>query len=523
MVTFGSVITQVPIDRIKTSLLFCDIISQHCNIDHIDTPDKFSITTQQHYVDWLMSDTTIKTNNHSMSNDISGDVSNDKLDGILPIESSNIVNDIIFADFIQDSDYLASMWREILLEWNVCYPILKSVTHEVRLSLYYHIPLIFVVYLLSQHYVDIHVDSVTLPFLKQWLQCNVKSSEDTNQCQQNKNVNGNPDQHLPDCLLEFSNMPIKEFTVGHDVYTHIIKEDSITSFRNGARYGLSLKWLNGIIKQEAFIDDNVAVMQLYNGVVYYNSNMRSTNSYRKIQKYYNKLANSLVTKLHLVSDASCHNSLIYLQLEESVCPFNDHDFDYEIHEHVHTGYFKVYDETKNYMVSSRAYNNEHRVGVYTSWYQTGTKHFECHYDNVGCKQKETTWCQNGNIISIKNYLHGVKSEEWKTWSDDGVYLLSHCHYSRNKLHGTCTYWFPNTNNIKSINNYQYGKKHGLQQTWYQPNNIDTNNINTNSGVKESEMSYLSDKLHGVSKKWDQQGNLISSVQYRNDEIVGVGK
>ena len=114
-------------------------------------------------------------------------------------------------------------------------------------------------------------------------------------------------------------------------------------------------------------------------------------------------------------------------------------------------------------------------GLYTKWYDNGSKHEECTYKNGKKNGLYTEWYENG-------------------------YKIHECTYENDIRQGICTEWYINGQKASECV-LENGKKNGSYTQWH-PN-----------GMKKKECTYLNDQTIGSSKEWNENGSLIKDVNH----------
>lgn len=187
-------------------------------------------------------------------------------------------------------------------------------------------------------------------------------------------------------------------------------------------------------------------------------------------------------------------------------------------------------------------------GFWKSYYVTGVKKSEGKRTNFLLDSIWLFYDQTGDTIEKINYLFGKKNGYYFTYKKDpaeGLYIWSKELFAGDKKEGIAYIYFPD-HKIKQTFIYNSGKKEGLSKEFDEEgtvitlleyrndflvsrekiNRTDNNKLKQGdwkefypSGGKKSEKTYKDDKLHGYYKEYDIKDNLILTMLYDNGSIV----
>lgn len=121
-------------------------------------------------------------------------------------------------------------------------------------------------------------------------------------------------------------------------------------------------------------------------------------------------------------------------------------------------------------------------GLYTMWYQNGTKKLEVIYKNGKKEGLETLWDPFGTKIRETGYKDGKKNGVESYWDVRG--------------------------NLKKKMYYLNGLQHGVETTF------------SSSGKKIKEELYKNGRKDGVEMGYDEQGRLVYQVLYKEGKKHG---
>jgi len=203
----------------------------------------------------------------------------------------------------------------------------------------------------------------------------------------------------------------------------------------------------------------------------------------------------------------------------------------------------------NGSISSEGYiRNGKPDGYWKSYYVTGILKSEGKRTNFMLDSIWVFYDQVGDTLEKINYLYGKKNGYYYKYKKDpvyGLYVYSKELFAGDKKEGTAFIYYPD-GRIKQTINYRNGKKEGISKEFDQNGEIITlleyNNdflisrerINRRdeqglrqgtwkefypSGAIKSERTYKNDQLHGYYKEYDEKGNLILTMLYENGAIV----
>jgi len=187
-------------------------------------------------------------------------------------------------------------------------------------------------------------------------------------------------------------------------------------------------------------------------------------------------------------------------------------------------------------------------GFWKSYYVTGIKKSEGKRSNFLLDSIWIFYDQAGDTIEKINYLIGKKNGWYYKYKKDpsiGVYIWSKELFAGDRKEGTASICFPD-GKIQQTIAYNSGKKEGLSKEYDNEGNVITlleyNNdflisrerINRtdNKGLKQgewkefypngaikSEKTYKDDLMHGYYKEYDNRGKLVLTMLYENGSIV----
>ena len=219
----------------------------------------------------------------------------------------------------------------------------------------------------------------------------------------------------------------------------------------------------------------------------------------------------------------------------------------QTYESISDGY-KVFKYPNGAVSSEGIIRNGKPDGFWKSYYVTSVKKSEGRRTNFLLDSIWVFFDQTGDTIEKINYLFGKKNGYYYTYKKtpvEGLYIWSKELYAGDKKEGTALIYFPDRK-IKQIIIYNNGKKEGLSKEFDENGNIITlleysndflvsrekiNRTDTKglkqgdwkefypSGGKKSEKTYKDDLLHGYYKEYDIKENLILTMLYENGAIV----
>jgi len=187
-------------------------------------------------------------------------------------------------------------------------------------------------------------------------------------------------------------------------------------------------------------------------------------------------------------------------------------------------------------------------GFWTSYFVTGIKKSEGRRTNFLLDSIWVFYDQSGDTIEKINYIYGKKNGWYYKYSSDprvGVYLLSKELYVADKKEGTAFAYFPD-GKVQQSYLYSNGKKEGLSKEYDNEGNVITlfeyhndflvsrerlNRVDS-KGLKQgvwkdfypngsilSEKTFRDDLMHGYYKEYDNRGKLTLTMLYEYGAIV----
>jgi uncharacterized protein len=203
----------------------------------------------------------------------------------------------------------------------------------------------------------------------------------------------------------------------------------------------------------------------------------------------------------------------------------------------------------NGVISSEGFIKDGKPeGYWKSYYVTGVKKSEGKRTSFLLDSIWLFYDQTGDTTEKISYLLGKKNGYYLKYRKDpsaGIYVWSKELYAGDKKEGTGFVYFPNGKTQQAIS-YNSGKKEGLSKefdengnviTIYEYNNdflisrekinrIDTKRLKQGlwvdfypNGEKKCEKTYKDDLLYGYYKEHDTRGNLVLTMLYENGAIV----
>lgn len=186
-------------------------------------------------------------------------------------------------------------------------------------------------------------------------------------------------------------------------------------------------------------------------------------------------------------------------------------------------------------------------GFWKSYYVTGVIKSEGRRTNHLLDSIWVFYDQSGDITEKISYLYGKKNGWYYKYKKEssGVYLWSQELFAGDRKEGVATVFFPD-GKVKETIMYSDGKKEGLAKEYDENGNIislmeyhndflvSRERINRydskmlrqgpwkafyDNGRIKSESSYIDDMMHGYYKEYDEKGNLVLTMLYDKGSIV----
>lgn len=210
--------------------------------------------------------------------------------------------------------------------------------------------------------------------------------------------------------------------------------------------------------------------------------------------------------------------------------------------------FHVFRYPNGVVSSEGIIKNGKPEGFWRSYYVTGIKKSEGKRTNFMLDSIWVFYDQAGDTLEKINYLFGKKNGYYYRYKKDpsaGLYVESKELFAGDRKEGTAYFYFPD-GKIKQTLLFNEGKKEGLSReydnegniiTLYEYNNdflISRERINRTDGkgMKQggwkdfypgggikSEKTYRDNQLHGYYKEYDNRGKLVLTMLYDNGAIV----
>jgi antitoxin component YwqK of YwqJK toxin-antitoxin module len=214
------------------------------------------------------------------------------------------------------------------------------------------------------------------------------------------------------------------------------------------------------------------------------------------------------------------------------------------------------------------YRDGVRVGKWVNFYETRDREDsfgqsgELHYTNGKLNGKYTEWNGSGRRIVNGQYKDGEMEGTWTYWYEevdkDSEVKCKLINYNKDKMHGVFKEWHSDGSLWKDFK-YRNGKLHGKYKkyrrdgskyyvgqykygrriddwVYYYHNDVKKREEFYNENehldgvvityhfadteIKFKEKTYVDGELHGVSKKWKEDGSIEYEIYYKNDKRDG---
>ncbi|MEJ2594325.1 MAG: hypothetical protein P8100_04205 [bacterium] len=131
------------------------------------------------------------------------------------------------------------------------------------------------------------------------------------------------------------------------------------------------------------------------------------------------------------------------------------------------------------------------------WHPNGKLESEMKYLSGMRNGMETIYDVRGNKISEAYYVNDTLDGSFRQWYSDGIPRVEGA-YVKGLFDGQWLYYDAN-GNVVGIGNFEKGS--GLQKGWWPNGNL------------KREINYRQNVKHGTEKWYDEQGELINTIEY----------
>jgi antitoxin component YwqK of YwqJK toxin-antitoxin module len=131
------------------------------------------------------------------------------------------------------------------------------------------------------------------------------------------------------------------------------------------------------------------------------------------------------------------------------------------------------------------------------------------YENGKIDGTVTTYHPNGKAMAKAPHVDGQQEGVTKMWTPDGK-LIQTIPYEDGKRHGTLVEYWPQRGKKKKVVPCEKGKVNGTVHIYYE------------DGTLKAEMPFKQDSLHGIEKRYDEEGNLERRRYWLDGERVPEG-
>jgi antitoxin component YwqK of YwqJK toxin-antitoxin module len=182
----------------------------------------------------------------------------------------------------------------------------------------------------------------------------------------------------------------------------------------------------------------------------------------------------------------------------------------------------------NLRYKGRFHDNQ-PVGTFQYFYEDGSKRATNEFSKSGHKAINKSFSKSGILIAEGIYLDQKKDSVWRIYSDaDGV-LLSEETYKNDHLEGVTIVYYPGTSQKAEETYYIGGIKNGTSKKFFengqmmsvtnfrddQPEGMFT--FFYESGLVQLEGNYKNGFKFGKWVSYDEQGNLLSEEEYKEQK------
>jgi len=504
-------------NKLESSQLFTDLINTYPDLESIDIPERYGITVVTNYVSWL--------NSNNTSND-------DNSNNTVTITSDNVRDHVLFGAYIQDDKFLMSLTKYIrdantltlLISYiqyddvlvslvqdilKYCWPqfklVIKGLSNDLKNKIYAQVPYMLVIELESmQNITDTHIAN--------WF------------------------KSIGDAQSQTVFVGTNEYVIKKDYaykYASCSHGRTLVTTINGVRHSL----LIGLFYSNMFSDNLWFVMNHASNNCNYGGNSNNDDGsgsycynitltpaadiYIKYWRVRTKVATECIydmqTKLTTVTSQTSDRIItvqrycpiaITLYFTEGFCSYK-----HGTETHYSVGSATSFD-VGTYASSGVIDNNINS--------RTKNKLLEVDYVKGNKHGAETTWYEDGvTVESVTTYWHGWKHWICQKWNSRGRLRLSST-YVKGRLHGPSIEFYDddddvnnvsvnpsdNVNNrcvVKSVDNFQHGVRHGLQQYNYPTGHI-SHEVNYLLGLKHGLERFYEDVVIDVNG--DGDGNNV---------------
>lgn len=130
------------------------------------------------------------------------------------------------------------------------------------------------------------------------------------------------------------------------------------------------------------------------------------------------------------------------------------------------------------------------------------------------EKDDSVWVQyftkTGKLVSEGKLVDREREGEWLYYHEKSKQVMTREYYSRGKLHGKKTTYYPN-GTITEEMNYSNGIREG-ENLFYSPD-----------GIMIKRLQYQEDELNGPATYFDAEGKVVIEGYYKRDNKYGVWK
>lgn len=173
------------------------------------------------------------------------------------------------------------------------------------------------------------------------------------------------------------------------------------------------------------------------------------------------------------------------------------------------------------------FRNNQPYGEFKYYFEDANVQAVTIFSDDGVIGHTITFHENGSPMATGKYVNQKKDSTWLYYSDIDGALLAEENYSRGKLNGLSTTYYPASETLAETIGYQDGIKHGVFKKYfpdgaimidgsYKNNQFDGDyTVYYSDGIIEVKGKYMEGKKIGEWEYFDETGKQITEEEYQN--------
>ena len=176
------------------------------------------------------------------------------------------------------------------------------------------------------------------------------------------------------------------------------------------------------------------------------------------------------------------------------------------------------------------YENGKRIAPWKFYHQNGKLEQAGSYVKGGKPDGDWKWYyESGNVLREEHFERGKSEGEMREYNDSGK-VITKGNFLDGEMDG---FWFLDDGDEREEGTYKSGQRDGLWKFFYtngkvahqgkyvEGNEQDKHSYYYDNGRVMQEGNFIMGKREGTWRKYDREGNLVTTLVYRNDDAIKI--